>query len=392
MNLSHEKLSFIVFSDDFGVHPSSCQHLFRFISKEHSVVWVNTIGMRNPNMSVRDIRKAYLKMGSMLRPSRSEPQDRRNHKIIVCQPLMLPYGNLPWVRKVNRGLVLTAVRNILEKYGLSNGVTVATVPNACDYAGRLGEKRVIYYCVDDFSEWPGIRKDVAEKMERALIATADAFIATSRKLHTRLGEYGKPNYLLPHGVDLRLFSSEPENENHCLRKIPKPRVGYFGLFDERSDEKLIAGVASRLKEWSFVFTGPIAVRSSLLGELQNVFFTGRVPYGELPTVVKGLDVLCIPYKMNLLTDAITPLKLKEYLATGRPIVSTPIPEVKTWADYVITASSVDEWERALRYSLGASIPERQQVLGKILANEDWSVKAETFLEICRNGMKIESSR
>jgi glycosyltransferase involved in cell wall biosynthesis len=389
MQQSQNKLSFLVFSDDFGVHPSSCQHLFNLVSKEHQVVWINTIGMRNPSISLGDVKKAYRKIGGMLHSSRPGGSDRGNQKITVCQPPMLPYSNFQWVRRVNRFSVVTAVRKLLKTYNLSSTLMVATVPNACEYVRKLGERRAIYYCVDDFSEWPGIEKEVAENMEKSLIAKADAFIATSNKLHARLSEYGKPNYLLTHGVDLELFSSEPENEHHCLRGIPRPRVGYFGLFDQRSDENLIAGVASRMKEWSFVFTGPTAVRPSLLGTLGNVFFTGRVPYGELPSVVKGFDVLCIPYKMNDLTEAISPLKLKEYLATGRPVVSTPIPEVKNWAEYVITASSAEEWEKALRFSLDTSIPERRQALRNVLLNEDWPVKANTFLEIC---LSISNSR
>jgi glycosyltransferase involved in cell wall biosynthesis len=385
----HGAASFIVYSDDFGVHPSSCQHLFKHISKSHPVVWVNTIGMRNPSLRLNDLRKAYQKITRMVIRRATQSLEIANNRMVICQPPMLPYTGLRWVRRLNRSMVVKRVQRSLGEVKCIDPFIVITAPNAYDLTG-LGEQAMIYYCVDDFSMWPGLKKRVIEKMEAGLVAKADAFVATSEKLYMKLVRYGKPTYLLTHGVDLELFSSEPKAEHGCLREIPRPRIGYFGLFDERSDQTLIAKVASRLPKYSFVITGPATVQASIMREQANIFFTGPVLYEELPAVIKGFDVLFLPYRVNSLSETISPLKLKEYLASGKQVVSSKIPEVNAFKDYVVTASSTDEWESAIRGAEAISKLGQGKKPRDILASETWEKKADAFLRICEGLRKAPS--
>ncbi|MGI0013361.1 MAG: glycosyltransferase [Nitrososphaera sp.] len=376
------KLPFIVFSDDWGEHPSSCQHLFRQIAKEHEVLWVNTIGMRQPTLTWTDLGKAAQKVRKMLKYTNNSCARIEDRTPTVCQPIMFPYITLEVVRRFNQYSVTNTVRRAMRKAKLGRPYIVTTVPNACDYIGYLGERKVVYYCVDDFAEWPGLDKELVREMEHSLIAKADILLATSSKLFDRLSEYGKPTYLLTHGVDVDLFSVEVSEEHRCLSGIQRPRVGYLGLFDQRSDQGLIAALASRMKDCSFVVTGPVVVDVSAISRFKNVHFTGAVPYEELPAVIRGLDVLCIPYVVNKLTTAISPLKFKEYLATGKQIVSTPIPEVKPDNTHVFAPTSVDEWDTVLRTCLSNRPANRRGWLHQDLAEESWEKKAQLFLDIC----------
>ncbi|MCB0451098.1 MAG: hypothetical protein KDC97_13360, partial [Confluentibacter sp.] len=172
---------------------------------------------------------------------------------------------------------------------------VSTVPNACDYINILNRNLTVYYCVDDFSLWPGLNQDLVRKMENQLLEKADILVATSQKLYQKLKSIGKPTHLLTHGVDVELFSHTPLVEHQCLNDIPNPRVGYFGLIDERSDQSLIAAIASDMPSFSFVMTGPVATDITRLKMCKNVYFTGPVIYSELPALIKGLDILFIPY-------------------------------------------------------------------------------------------------
>jgi len=382
MSIDYGDISFLVFSDDWGEHSSSSQHLFRFLSHEFKVIWVNTIGMRNPRLTVDDFKKAILKLRKMLNQRKTMQPDHAKPNLTICQPRMLPFSRFSLVREFNRLSVLKSVKKTLCRLHLENPILVTTVPNSCDYAGEFNEARIIYYCVDDFSEWPGLEHNLVRKMEKELIRKSDIFVATSDKLYSKLSNYGKPVYLLTHGVDIELFKYEKDEEHMLLKNIPKPRVGYFGLFDERSDQDLLIELAKRLSHVSFVFTGRTEIDVSRLKRLSNVYFSGKIPYDELPFMVKGWDVLILPYVVDKTTEAISPLKLKEYLATGKHVLSSAIPEAINLKAYVKIAKSVGEWEDALRFCLVRSNATMNSLRNDFLAGETWEAKSKKFFKMC----------
>jgi glycosyltransferase involved in cell wall biosynthesis len=261
-------------------------------------------------------------------------------------------------------------------------IVVTTVPNSADYLAKISKQLVVYYCVDDMAEWPGIDSDLVREMEQKLIQQADVLVATSTKLYERLKSTGKPTHLLTHGVDIDLFSRRALQEHPSLSAVPKPRVGYFGLFDERSDQELLAAVAERMKDFSFVISGPVETSVESLEGLSNVFFTGPIAYPELPALIEGLGVLFIPYRVSEFTDTISPLKLKEYLVTGKPVVSTPIAEARHMQEYVALAATPIEWATELRTAQMADVASRRKLLSDVFKNESWAMKANVLLEIC----------
>jgi glycosyltransferase involved in cell wall biosynthesis len=378
--------SFIVFSEDWGEHPSSCQHLFRRIAMDHPVLWVNTVGMRTPRLSWSDFDKARIKVAKMLSGTRGGQRARAESlNLRVTQPKMLPFPNA-FVRMLNRRSVVAAVTRAAADFGISKPIIVCAVPNACDFVDALGRQRVVYYCVDDFTQWPGLDHRLVREMDQRMIDASDVLIATSTKLESRLSMSGKPTHLLHHGVDLELFSRQGATEHRVLANIPGPRAGYFGLFDNRNDLELIAAVARRLPDISFVFTGPVTADATSLRSLPNIHFTGPVPYHELPDLIRGLQVLFIPYLVNDFTDSISPLKLREYLATGKPIVTTPMAEARPLAAHMTLAAGAEAWESALRDALRAHIDSREG-LAEMLRNDSWDAKARDFLNMCTDGLR-----
>jgi glycosyltransferase involved in cell wall biosynthesis len=374
---------FIVFSDDWGRHPSSCQHLFRELALDHSALWVNTVGMRRPSLSLADCKEALLKLWGMLGSPRVPPeQGHAKLRLRVIQPFMLPYVSLRVIRSINRYFVCKAIRRASMEMQLRLPIIVTTVPNACDYVDCVESRRIVYYCVDDFARWPGLEHDLVRQMESQLIERADVFVCTSKRLMERMTAAGKPVHLLSHGVDLELFADVPQGEHKRLAQIPRPRAGYFGLIDQRSDLDLIARVASAVPDFSFVLTGPVVTDVSTLRDLKNVYLTGPVAYAELPSLVKGFAVLILPYTVNELTDSISPLKLKEYLLTGKPVLSTPLAEVMPLQDCVTVVSSAGAWPAALRSALTVDSAGRRTKMAAKLAHEGWRVKAVEFLRMC----------
>lgn len=376
--------NFLVFSDDWGEHPSSCQHIFKNIAIDNSVVWVNTVGLRQPSLSINDIGKAYLKLFKMInrRKRKGKSDINKGLNITVEQPFMLPFPDKQWVRRFNRKNVVSRVRQTLFKNNIKSPIMIITSPNACDFIGFCGESKVIYYCVDDYSNWQGMDKNIVLDMEISLIKKADVLVATSQSLLERMQQYGREGTLLTHGVDLDLFSKAISAEHGKLDAIPSPRVGYFGLFDGRNDKKLIKNLARQMPDVSFVITGSIDTDISELKAENNIFFTGSIPYNELPQMAKGYDLCMLPYKVNELTNAIQPLKIKEYLATGKPVISSPIAESLKLQKFVEIAGSVEDWENVIRSKFSSLSLTECKERDEFLKNESWQVKSQQFINLC----------
>lgn len=372
----------IVFSDDWGKHPSSSQHIVRRMAGSRRIVWVNTVGMRRPRLGMADLNKALIKLAGMIRQTTRPADDFQVADFVVCQPLMLPFNTTPLIRRFNAWSAGRQLRRIAGTFGDVKPVILTTVPNSSDYVDVIPAHKIVYYCVDDFSEWPGLDKALVLDMEKALIHKADVFVATSKTLLARLSCSGKPAHLLTHGVDLELFSSCPDHEYPGLAGIPVPRAGYFGLFDDRSDKNLIEQLARKMPEVSFVIAGRVETDVQVLRSLPNVHFVGLVPYRELPMLIKGLDLLFIPYLVDELSESLSPLKLKEYLATGLPIISTPIAAAREMSDCLSLAEGTDEWCKAIAAVLTNVDEGRKRRMLQRLAGERWDEKARTMEAIC----------
>jgi glycosyltransferase involved in cell wall biosynthesis len=380
-------LPFVVFSDDWGEHPSSSQHLFGQLADEHRILWVNTIGMRRPTLSLTDLGKVVSKVGRMLKRSPAGAVPKAPPNIRVCQPFMLPYSNIGAVRRLNRASVVRSVGQAVRTAGMVDPVLVTTVPNACDYAATVRKDLVVYYCVDDFSAWPGLDASLVRGMEDMLVQRADVLLATSRKLYERLAASGKPVHMLTHGVDIELFGREASAEHPCLAGLRRPRAGYFGLIDARTDKRLLEAVARRMPDFELVLTGRVETAVEALAALSNVHFTGPVPYRELPDLIAGLDVLLLPYAVNEFSDTLSPLKMKEYLATGKPVVSTPIAEARALREYVTLAGTAEEWEAGLRAALSVDVPQRKRAIAPVMRGESWGAKAERLQTLCEEALQ-----
>lgn len=372
------RILFIVFSDDWGIHMSSAQHLFRRIARRHRVAWINTIGMRGPSLTWADVRKARRKLSGMLRKSKHDFTTVDDAPVSVHQPAMFPWNNLAVLRQFNRRSVRRAMYDATSESDFDLVVVVSTVPNACDYIDVLPAAHIVYYCVDDFSEWPGLDREKILAMERVLLSKTDFCIATSTRLLSRLSASGISIRRLDHGVDLNLFMTEAAREHSVLADIPEKRIGFFGLFDDRFDKALISTLAKRMPDISIVLAGQLETDVTDLQRIDNIHFVGPIAYGELPQFIHGMRALIMPYQVNELARSLSPLKLKEYLATGRPVIGTPIPAICEFGERIVTASNVDEWERAVRCAMLEDIDQRRMKEAAMLATESWDAKAAEF--------------
>lgn len=366
----------LVFSDDWGRHPSSCQHLVRALLPRYQVHWVNTIGTRPPRLDLYTLQRGFSKVGSWLfRPKEAERRapatsDLRDNPVVL-NPLMWPSFSTALARGVNRRLLGRAIRRAMPD--LERTRVITTLPITADLVDVLPAQRWLYYCVDDLSEWPGLDKPTLETMERKLVAKVDAIVAVSQRLVERMASMGRSASLLTHGVELNKWSGAKASDR--LDGCHRPLAVFWGVVDQRLDIAWLDRLGRALTPGTIVLVGPENVPDSRLGQIPNLVRLGPVPYDELPGIAAAASVLIMPYADLPATRAMQPLKLKEYLATGKPVVTSNLPAVAEWRDACDVAASAEDFARRTHDRLDGAIPAEQRVARERLANEGWDRKA-----------------
>lgn len=372
-------MRFVVFSDDWGAHPSSAQHIFKHVARDYPVLWVNTVGMRTPKVSIGDFRKAIRKIATMMDATDSSREwTNRPPLLSVIQPPMLPLPRSAIARRFNASSVVRAVQRQLDL----EPIIVATVPNVADAVARLTGRK-IYYCVDDFSQWPGLAQEAVRTMEDKLVANVDLVLTASPALAARFsGPHRSKVEIFPHGVDLGLYREPLPPALEWLEKLPKPRVGFYGLLDERLDQGLLAEIAQARPAWSFILAGPRAAGFPVLESLPNVHFPGSIPYQDLPALVQGLNALLVPYRVDSFTHTLAPLKLNEYLLSGCPVIASALEGIPEGHALVRVARSAADWLGCLERSFGEDIAARRDHASRLLAEHGWEMRAASLLRYC----------
>ncbi len=372
-----ENRDFIVFSDEWGRHPFSCQHIMSRFLPENRLLWVNTIGMRNPNLTLYDLKRSFEKICSWINVKKT-PALQQIENLTVIRPVVTPYNNFAPVRAMNRQSVIRSVRAAMSKLGMQHPILITTLPNSVDYVGSFDEICSIYYCVDDFTQWPGLDHRFVEQMEEQLMAKVDLVCATADELCRKKTRNGKVPLLLPHGVDYDHFASDTPVPDSLYPAMPRPIIGFFGAISPWLDFDLLYNLIHSRPEWSFVFIGPADVDMSRLIVLPNFHYLGKIPYQQLPGYAASFDVALIPFLVNELTISVNPLKLMEYLACGLPVVSTSLPEVAKYRDIVYLADSAEEFAALIKRALAENSDSLRQRRRFTARSKSWDVVAENF--------------
>jgi glycosyltransferase involved in cell wall biosynthesis len=317
----------LCFSHDWNGDPLSKTHLMRLLARNNRVLWVNSIGYRAPTASRADLGRAFKKLAAATTPLRTvEPN------LHVLSPLAIPAYGLGAIRRLNTALLKTQIRWAMRRLGFRKPLNWTFNPAAALVAGALGEDALIYYCVDEYTAFSGVPTEALIKMEEQLLRKADAVIVSAERLYRSKAPLNPRIALVRHGVDFDHFRKACSARTQIpdeIASLPKPIIGYFGLIGrDWVDVPLLEHVARRFAHGSLVMLGKVTMDVSALARLPNVHLLGRKPYEDLPAYCKGFDCALIPFPVSEVTLNANPLKAREYLAAGLPVVSTPIPEVE----------------------------------------------------------------
>lgn len=269
---------------------------------------------------------------------------------VYTLPPVFPFFQMsPTINRLDNSFIQPVLQMQLHILKFSDPILWTYTPHSADFVGELGEKAAVYECVDDFTASKGlVNARAIERMERRLIEKVDLLSVTHERLYYTKGQYAKRKILIPNGADAEHFAQAADPDlpvAEALADVKHPVVGYLGSINYWIDTQLLARIARAHPEWSVVLVGPQDLLANMepLRGLPNVVLTGRVPYEDVPRYVKAFDVCLNPYVLDEVAEHCSPLKLYEYIATGKPVVSVDMPEAHRFAGLIDIARSPEEF-------------------------------------------------
>lgn len=344
----------------------------------HQVLVINSLGMRMPmpGKSTSPLKRIIRKAKSTAKAFQRPLEDVPNFGLL--SPIVVPaYGNEK-ARNANAMSVAAQVKGAMKHHKVSNPVCVVTVPTAIDVVERIPHKDLIYYRADAHSDAEDVDRDLIMGFEDRLFEQASKIIYCAQALMDAEADRHKgKGVLIDHGVDSQLFRPDPKASlPPDIAKIDSPRVGYFGTIEGMGmDLGLVEKVAREHPELNVVLIGRVAIDVTSLEALPNVHMLGWKPYEEIPSYARGFDVALLPRPISEWGLGSNPIKLKEYLSAGLPVVATPVPRAEEYEPYLTIAEDPDAFVSAVAATArsgGVGTPEERR---KLVEPQTWAAKA-----------------
>lgn len=380
----------IIFSSDdwsSGLKTSK-YHIARQLARHNRVLFVNSIGLRSPAAASGEAKRALGKLRAFFRGPVWVLEG-----LHVYTPIVFPFFRASRLVTALNGFLLRTIMSWLQRrLALSNPIVFVFIPTFNEVIGRLGEKAIVYYCIDDLRGYDGIDITWFDQQEERLLSRANCVIACSKKLQVAFQERGYRAYYVPHGVDWALFRKAVEEDMPLpedLRDVPEPRLGFYGfLSDEVVDFALLLRMAAERPEWHIVLIGKPKAGMDMdsLTRAPNIHYLGLKPFHDLPAYTRHFAVGLMPFRIMQVTWNSNPLKMWEYLAGGLPVVSSDIPEVRHYADAVHIARTHEEFIEKCNLALNEGSREARDRRSRAVECDSWERRIERISEIVRQEM------
>lgn len=353
--------------------------LMRRYAQSVTTIYVNSIVMQKPKLGANSdfVAKVLRKTKSIF--NGLKPTDVG---FWAYSPFSMPVHHIDWLRPLNRACLSGQLKLVSRKLGVKHPIVWVACPAACDVALKMKKAALVYQRTDRFEEFPNVDQEVIKRYDTTMKAAADLTLFVNRPLFDEEQHECKKALYLDHGVDYDLFAGAADDPTvpEDIVDIPKPIIGFHGSFGKHTtDFVLIRKVAELVPEYLFVFVGPTVPECESLKATKNIRMLGQRDYETIPHYAKYFDVTIMPWCQNRWIEACNPIKLKEYLALGKPIVSTPFPELQKYRDVVYQAVTPEAFAQAIRTALAEDNAERILARRKAVETASWDSKAKIVL-------------
>ncbi len=310
---------------------------------------------------------------------------------IVSPPLLLPGRYyMKAVAHFNQSIMINWTQAYLRRNHLQPQIVWGYRPEDGGLFGHFGEALTVYHCIDEFrAGTTGRKRSLIDKLEQRTLREADIVFTNSLLTHQQKLPLNVNTHRIPSGADVVHFAKAHDAQTVVpeeLAKISAPIAGYVGNINDKLDIPLLVTAAKTLPDWSFVFVGELyqqAVDLRALQALPNVYFLGRQPFDKIPGFVKAMDVCLLPYIDSEYTRYRSPLKLYEYLAAGKPVVSTKHPEVDEFAQWVTIVGEAVAFPAAIVAAVANDSPAQQQQRIDVGGQHSWDQRVDAMEAVLR---------
>ena len=366
----------IVFAEDWGAHPSSTQHLVKLLSEKRKVLWVNSIGLRRPRVNMSDLRRLVKKFRALLNTSATNRSSPQTLPVQIIQPKAIPLPGNRLARMLNRILLSRSIKPSIIRKNIEKPILWISLPTAVDMVGELNESAVIYYCGDDFGALEGVDHGPVLKLEQELASKADLILVASPIIGKKFNQ--EKTHVIPHGVDFELFSRQVPRAADLIGN--GPIAGFYGSLASWLDIDLICDTAKRLPNWTFLMIGTVSINIAKLQATSNIVLLGPRKHAELASYSQYWNASLLPFRNTDQIKACNPLKLREYLAAGSPVISTEFPALDGYRDLISVVKTADEFTKALVRSLDDK-KENRSARRERVQGESWVSRAQTVAKL-----------
>ncbi len=352
-------------------------HLMHRLADQNAVLFVESLGLRRPQLASRDLSRMARRLLAGLRGP------REIDGLHVISPLVIPLHRHAAVRAFNQILLRALVRRATRRLGMTDPVLWAYVPQAEMLMQTLKPSLIIYHCVDDIAAQERIDGASFKEAEERFAKSADIVLASSKPLAQRMRQLSENVIYAPNVADVDLFARalQPGPVDAALQALPSPRIVFTGaIVSIKVDFDMVVALARLRREWSLVLVGPIGPGDpttdvSPLRAEPNIHLIGHRPHDRLPEVLRGADVGLIPYLINRLTSSIFPMKVYEYLAAGVPVVATPLPSLQGVSG-IATAADAAGIAAAIEQALAASGEQHRRERSEQASKHSWDKRLD----------------
>ena len=376
--MSNTTEDLIVFGEDWGALPSSTQHLIRHMKNRYRVLWVNSIGLRQPHYTSTDIKRAWKKIyrafvGFNRKQSITNTVSSQTDEMDTINLLTIPAPRSRVTRWIAGRLMAYQLKRAMKERDIKRPYVWSSLPTADDVVEHLDRQATIYYCCDDFSSLQGVDHKVVAEHEEKLVCQSDLVITTSSTLTEKFSP--SDTVEIQHGVDFKRFSTTASiaMDLEYIHSFFKHSVGFYGSIAEWVDIVSIAEAARKHPQWAFILIGEVCCDVTPLKNLANCFLLGPREHHELPRYSQHWDISMLPFHDNEQIRACNPLKLREYIAAGQTIFSTEFPALEPYRDQVNCGLPLVDFLTA--YEQGRIVTPNPLSV----KNESWSTRAQ---QIC----------
>jgi glycosyltransferase involved in cell wall biosynthesis len=358
------------------------------------VLYIENTGVRSPGLA--DAGRVLSRLKSWIGSLKSQGVREVAPRLFVVSPLVLPPFGSKSRKLINRHVLLPLIRRAARRLKMRDVLVWSYLPTdtVLDLIDLMQTKRsaTIYYCMADFPQLTPDSQHILES-ERALVQRSDVVFANCAKIANRLSKWAKRVDIFPPGVNLEAFPPASAEDVHAisedlsaLAQLPKPIVGYIGGLHRHVDFDLLAEAAKARPNWSWVLVGPLQASVDKLQGHANIHLVGAKPHEELAAYVRNFDVCIVPYLQSAYTETVVPVKINEYLAAGKPVVSTELPTVKEFNEQhhiLITAENGRDAflagiEEALQQPNDAQVVRRRREVASLY---DWNTQIEAMSQL-----------